>query len=99
MGASEETIHRNMGVLFGGVTDEDTGEETMESVFHNDLYGYQTTGNGRWVSMMLKKSKKKAGQKKKSVAPAPQPVSMSDEEDGDDDDGGNEIEVERGLHF
>ena len=29
---------RNTGVMFGGVTDEDTSEETMESVFHNDLY-------------------------------------------------------------
>lgn len=28
---------RNMGILFGGVTDEDTSEETLESVFHNDL--------------------------------------------------------------
>lgn len=28
---------KNMGVLFGGVTDEDTSEETLESVFHNDL--------------------------------------------------------------
>ena len=25
------------GVLFGGVTDEDNNEETLESVFHNDL--------------------------------------------------------------
>jgi hypothetical protein len=24
------------GILFGGVTDEDTNEETLESVFHND---------------------------------------------------------------
>ena len=31
---------KNMGILFGGVTDEDTSEETMESVFHNDLYVY-----------------------------------------------------------
>lgn len=29
---------KNMGVLFGGVTDEDTNEESLESVFHNDLY-------------------------------------------------------------
>ena len=28
---------KNMGVMFGGVTDEDTSEETLESVFHNDL--------------------------------------------------------------
>ena len=26
-----------MGILFGGVTDEDTNEETLESVFWNDL--------------------------------------------------------------
>src|ERR1700723_662412 len=56
---------KNMGVLFGGVTDEDTSEETLESVFHHDLYGYQTTGNGRWVSMMLKKPKKKGNTPKK----------------------------------
>lgn len=29
---------KNTGVLFGGVTDEDTNEETLESVFHNDLH-------------------------------------------------------------
>ena len=29
---------KGMGVLFGGVSDEDTGEETLESVFFNDLY-------------------------------------------------------------
>jgi len=28
---------KSMGVLFGGVTDEDKHEETLESVFHNDL--------------------------------------------------------------
>lgn len=27
-----------MGVMFGGVTDEDTNEETLESVFWQDLY-------------------------------------------------------------
>lgn len=30
---------KGMGILFGGVTDEDTNEETLESVFWNDLYG------------------------------------------------------------
>lgn len=28
---------KGMGILFGGVTDEDTSEETLESVFWNDL--------------------------------------------------------------
>jgi hypothetical protein len=29
--------NKSTGILFGGVTDEDTGEETLESVFWNDL--------------------------------------------------------------
>jgi hypothetical protein len=28
---------KGMGILFGGVTDDDTSEETLESVFWNDL--------------------------------------------------------------
>jgi len=28
---------KSMGVLFGGVTDEDTSEEGLESMFWNDL--------------------------------------------------------------
>lgn len=28
---------KSMGILFGGVTDEDNSEETLESVFWNDL--------------------------------------------------------------
>lgn len=59
---------KGMGVLFGGVTDEDSDEETLKSVFWNDLNGYQFAGNGRWVSLMLKALKRKGGKKKK-VAP------------------------------
>lgn len=33
-------------------------------------FGYQTTGNGRWVSMNLKKKKKMGGQKKEKAKPA-----------------------------
>jgi len=29
---------KSTGILFGGVTDDDTSEETLESVFWNDLY-------------------------------------------------------------
>jgi len=39
-GSTMALWHRSsgsMGVLFGGVTDEDTNEETLESMFHNDL--------------------------------------------------------------
>ncbi|OSD05064.1 galactose oxidase [Trametes coccinea BRFM310] len=84
---------KNMGILFGGVTDEDTGEETLESVFHNDLYGYQITGNGRWVSMNLKRPKKKGAQKKKA-APVQSARPVSDEDGYDDEDVSDEDEQE-----
>ncbi|KAI0058066.1 galactose oxidase [Artomyces pyxidatus] len=73
---------RNMGILFGGVTDEDTGEETMESVFWNDLNGYQLNGTGKWVSLMLKKAKKGGAKQKK-----PTPARRDDR--GSDDEGEN----------
>ena len=72
---------KGMGIMFGGVTDEDEHEETLESVFHNDLYGYQSSGNGRWVSMLLKKPKQEKGKKKK--VPVPQKV----EREGSDYEG------------
>ncbi|KAF8815210.1 hypothetical protein BYT27DRAFT_7238510 [Phlegmacium glaucopus] len=50
---------KGMGILFGGVTDEDTNEET--------LYGYQLTGKGKWSSMTLKKPKAKGGAKSKGA--------------------------------
>ncbi|KAF7791713.1 hypothetical protein EIP86_002737 [Pleurotus ostreatoroseus] len=97
---------RNTGIMFGGVTDEDTGEETMESVFHNDLYvarciiwnpsefrrsnGYQITGNGRWISMPLKKPKKKGGPRKKPQVVV-QREDVSDQEDVDEDAAENNI--------
>ncbi|KAF8056543.1 galactose oxidase [Lyophyllum atratum] len=82
---------KNTGVLFGGVTDEDRHEETLESVFWNDLYGYQIPGKGRWVSMGLKKPKKKAGgggRKKKAVIVVQKyhPEEEKSDEDGDGED-------------
>ncbi|KAF8836041.1 galactose oxidase [Paxillus ammoniavirescens] len=62
---------KSTGVMFGGVTDEERGEEGLESVFWNDLYAYQLAGNGRWISMNLKKTKKKGGGGKKKALPVP----------------------------
>ncbi|PBK64706.1 galactose oxidase [Armillaria solidipes] len=76
---------RSTGVLFGGVTDEDTSEETLESVFWNDLNGYQWAGKGKWVSMTLKRPKKAGGAKKKK------PVKNEDDEN---DDTGTELPVQ-----
>lgn len=81
---------KNIGVLFGGVTDEDTGEETMESIFHNDLYGIQIAGNGRWVSMLLKRPKKKGGAQKKKAQAQQQRRGPEDEEDEREFDDGEE---------
>lgn len=72
-----------MGVMFGGVLDEEKDEESMESVFYNDLYvlphltnalvamaekryrfAYNPQGNGRWMSLNLKKRKKIGGKRR-----------------------------------
>ncbi|OAX34254.1 galactose oxidase [Rhizopogon vinicolor AM-OR11-026] len=72
---------KGIGVLFGGVTDDERDEESLESVFWNDLYGYQLVGNGRWQSMTLKKSKKGVrGAKRKATAV------QQDEPEGSDED-------------
>ena len=89
---------KSMGIMFGGVTDEDKHEETLESVFHNDLYGYQMVGNGRWVSMLLKKPKQEKWKKKKAAqtVPVKQKVEREDgdcEEHEDEDEVGNLITV------
>ncbi|KAJ3560414.1 hypothetical protein NP233_g10854 [Leucocoprinus birnbaumii] len=83
------------GILFGGVTDEDNHEETLESVFHNDMFGYQTGGRGKWVSMALKKPKARGGKKatradkrKEAAREANRRGRDSDEDDdGEEDEG------------
>ncbi|VDC06236.1 unnamed protein product [Peniophora sp. CBMAI 1063] len=72
---------RGLGVMFGGVTDEDTDEESLRSVFHNDLYAYQLgLEKGKWSSLLLRKPKrKKSGAKKKAQAKA------NRDSDSDDD--------------
>ncbi|KAJ7685173.1 galactose oxidase [Mycena polygramma] len=77
---------KNTAVLFGGVTDEDTGEETLESVFWNDLNGYQLAGKGKWVSMTLKrpKSKNKASGKKKVQVATYKPHEEALDSDGEE---------------
>ena len=89
---------KSMGIMFGGVTDEDKHEETLESVFHNDLYGYQLSGNGRWVSMLLKKPKQEKGKKKKPVQSVP--VVRGAEREGSDCEGDeDEDEVRNPTSF
>ncbi|KAG5725207.1 Kelch domain-containing protein 4 [Termitomyces sp. T112] len=83
---------RNTGVLFGGVSDEDRSDEVLESVFWNDLYGYQIPGKGRWVSMGLKRPKKKGRVQRKKVGVMRQRYEeesgsdVNENEDGGDDE-------------
>lgn len=44
---------KNLGILFGGVTDEDTSEETMDSVFHNDLYALHSLYVGSLIDILI----------------------------------------------
>jgi Galactose oxidase, central domain len=72
---------KQMGVLFGGVTDTEADEESLESTFWNALYGYQLQGGGRWISLNLKKRKKMGGQggKKKREKAAAQAAAKAAE--------------------
>ncbi|CDO93436.1 unnamed protein product [Kluyveromyces dobzhanskii CBS 2104] len=50
--------HKGRGVLFGGVYDFEETEESLRSIFYNDLYTYQIENN-RWYSMSLRPQRKK----------------------------------------
>jgi hypothetical protein len=109
---------KSTGVMFGGVTDEERGEEGLESVFWNDMYvlvlylnndsgvtgtdvfnyryAYQLAGNGRWISMNLKKPKKKGGGGKKKALPVPKTYEQKADDidiDGEFDEPTEEIDV------
>lgn len=89
--------NRNMGVLFGGVVDTETDEESLESQCFNDLYAYQIPGNGRWISLNLRKPKKKAGAaRRRKKAAAVQPSKQDSERyntDDEDEEGDKEPET------
>ncbi|OAV87349.1 hypothetical protein PTTG_00591 [Puccinia triticina 1-1 BBBD Race 1] len=65
-------VNKTMAVGFGGVLDLEDNEEGLVSEFYNDLYAYQLSGTGRWMTLNLKRPKKKKGKdgangKKKSA--------------------------------
>ncbi|KAF9530875.1 hypothetical protein CPB83DRAFT_787413 [Crepidotus variabilis] len=82
---------KNMGVMFGGVTDEDTSEEGLESMFWADMNGYQLTGKGRWNSLTLKKPKLKGAAKK--IKKKQKPKSKDSEDDSQDEEA-DEVRVD-----
>ncbi|SGY45982.1 BQ5605_C001g00367 [Microbotryum silenes-dioicae] len=92
---------KNMGVLFGGVSDEDKDEETLDSTFYSALFGYNMGGNGRWISLPLKRKKKAGGKKKKAKLLQQQqtpkvsiPSSPAANDDGEGHDEGDDERME-----
>lgn len=76
-----------MGVLFGGVSDEDKDEETLDSKFYNELFGYNMGGAGRWISLPLKKKKAPGGGGKKKKAKAAAAAKAEENHDSMDAEG------------
>ncbi|PLW11893.1 hypothetical protein PCASD_22282 [Puccinia coronata f. sp. avenae] len=99
-------VNKSMAVGFGGVLDLEDNEEGLVSEFYNDLYAYQLSGNGRWMSLNLKRPKKKkgkdvgSGKKKNNTKHQDQsiekPVDNGMEEEGvqDDDEEAMELDEE-----
>ncbi|GAC76550.1 protein containing repeated kelch motifs [Moesziomyces antarcticus T-34] len=88
---------KSMGILFGGVTDTEADEETMESTFHKDLYGYQLPGTGRWISLNLKRKKKAGGGRRKKKQQQQQQQQQQRRDEDSDDDGDSDRDDEEQL--
>ncbi|CEH16637.1 Protein containing repeated kelch motifs [Ceraceosorus bombacis] len=80
---------RNTGVLFGGVTDNENDEESLESFCHNDLFAYALSGNGRWTSLNLRRKKTQGGKRRRKAAVQPEQrrAAQSDGEEDEDEEG------------
>ncbi|KAI7959407.1 hypothetical protein MJO28_003198 [Puccinia striiformis f. sp. tritici] len=92
-------VNKALAVGFGGVLDLEDNEEGLVSEFYNDLYAYQLSGNGRWMSLNLKKPKKKKGKdtsngkkKKKNNNNIAHQESASHEAENEEDINGEEKE-------
>ncbi|KAK9429177.1 hypothetical protein V1505DRAFT_178164 [Lipomyces doorenjongii] len=60
-------FHKGRGILFGGVYDTEETEETLDSVFYNDVYAYQISAN-KWFPLTLRPPRKKPVQQEKTRA-------------------------------
>ncbi|KAJ3260343.1 hypothetical protein HK103_000978 [Boothiomyces macroporosus] len=80
---------KGKGIMFGGVSDIQEDEETIESVVHGDMFQYQIDGN-KWYPLTLK-SKGKKQKKEKKV------VHDSDDSDADISEQVEQIEISKPL--
>ncbi|TIB37986.1 hypothetical protein E3P86_01935 [Wallemia ichthyophaga] len=88
---------KSMGVLFGGVSDIDDSEESLQSIFHNDLFGYNLPGGGKWQSLNLRKPKKAGAKKKSAKKKAAKAAKATAQDDSDNHPDGSESEDEEGT--
>ncbi|KAK9371219.1 hypothetical protein V1509DRAFT_613943 [Lipomyces kononenkoae] len=58
-------FHKGRGILFGGVYDTEETDETLDSVFYNDVYAYQISSN-KWFPLTLRPPRKKPVQQEKN---------------------------------
>jgi len=77
-------------LLYGGVCDDEEDEETLKSVFYNDMYTVDLE-NGKWYELYLKGEKAADGEPKKSRR---RRKSAGDKKDDADDAGGDEEDAE-----
>lgn len=82
--------NKNMAVLFGGVTDTENDEESLESTCHKELYAYQMNGNGRWISLNLKRKKVMGGGRRRKKNPSTTVNQTQQRRGGEDSDDENE---------
>ncbi|KAJ3277106.1 hypothetical protein HDV01_000158 [Terramyces sp. JEL0728] len=80
---------KGKGILFGGVSDIQEDEETIESVVHGDMFQYQIDGN-KWYPLVLKSKGKKQKKEKKVVVD-------SDDSDGDISEQVQQMEINKPL--
>ncbi|KAK9239066.1 hypothetical protein V1525DRAFT_356763 [Lipomyces kononenkoae] len=57
-------FHKGRGILFGGVYDTEETDETLDSVFYNEVYAYQIASN-KWFPLKLRPPRKKPVQQEK----------------------------------
>ncbi|KAJ3091366.1 hypothetical protein HK102_000824 [Quaeritorhiza haematococci] len=74
--------HKGKGIMFGGVTDVVETEEQLESVCHNEMFGYNLDAN-RWYPITTKSPKQSKRPKKAAQAAAAPSVSNGDEDEDD----------------
>nr|KAJ3420796.1 hypothetical protein HK105_005252 [Polyrhizophydium stewartii] len=58
------TVHKGRAIMFGGVSDVQESDETLESVYHKDMFQFNIDSN-KWFPLTLRMAKKPKNKNKK----------------------------------